>query len=636
MQGMCPTCLLELGLREDSLVVVTGHGAPAAPPPAPEELAPLFPQFEILEILGQGGMGVVYKARQNDLDRLIALKVLPTSLGRDPAFAERFTREAKALASLNHPNLVAVYSFGKAGEHFWFAMEYVDGINLRQRLRAEPVDPTRSLEIVRAICDALAYAHTEGVVHRDIKPENILVDKHGRVKITDFGLAKVLRSNGDKDHLTMTHQAMGTPIYMAPEQLEHPSEVDHRADIFSLGVVFYELLTGELPLGRFPVPSQKIQVDVGFDEVVLKALEKEPDRRYQTAGAVREDMASLGSGAPRKKVKLASYGASHDDAATGSKSKWTGWTLVGLGCFAALLLAGLFFVSVFLFIGDAAMEDGMRHEVIAPPEPMEALEEFDSPLPDAIPAPNRTRPASISDSSVAAVFSVVATELSKEGGHADRAYPLMRVDLDVDVHPRNGSLEGQLVYNRRCESGGALFAREHELQKQVARTTGRESVAIGSSRFKEGSFTGELLIEPTRSLVLNGARDIPSYEFGVRALEEFLEAYGPHWTVKSAEVKSRVPAGIPGSGRTLSLALVDGAPSEEPVPGAEAGLRLERGLQRASELVSQLQSAFGEAVLLKASYSARTKEYSHTDDDGRRQYGFKQTELNLTLFQAND
>ena len=352
MQGMCPSCLLELGLREDSLVVVTGHGAPAAPPPTPEELAPLFPQFEILEILGQGGMGVVYKARQKDLDRLIALKVLPTSLGREPAFAERFTREAKALASLNHPNLVAVYSFGKAGEHFWFAMEFVDGINLRQRLKAEPVDPTRSLEIVRSICEALAYAHNQGVVHRDIKPENILVDKQGRVKITDFGLAKVLGPAGDRDHLTMTHQAMGTPIYMAPEQLERPGQVDHRADIFSLGVVFYELLTGELPLGRFPVPSQKIQVDVGFDEVVLKALEKEPDRRYQTVGAVRDDVAGLGErrtapsvqpvSSKREEPKLRQYSSSsRESRATGTQ------VLIGLGCLMAVLMFLALFVLPF-------------------------------------------------------------------------------------------------------------------------------------------------------------------------------------------------------------------------------------------------------------------------------------------------
>ena len=223
----------------------------------PEELAKQFPQLEIIELLGQGGMGMVYKARQPDLDRLVALKILPLELSRDPAFAERFTREARALAKLNHPNIVALYEFGKAGDFYFFLMEYVDGMNLRQLEQAKVrLTPQEALALIPKICEALQYAHDEGVVHRDIKPGNILIDKKGRVKIADFGLARILGVESRADRLTGSG-IMGTPQYMAPEQLEHPQEVDHRADIYSLGVVFYEMLTGELPLGRFAPPSQQ-------------------------------------------------------------------------------------------------------------------------------------------------------------------------------------------------------------------------------------------------------------------------------------------------------------------------------------------------------------------------------------------
>jgi predicted Ser/Thr protein kinase len=256
--------------------------------PSIAELAPHFPQLEILELLGQGGMGAVYKARQKNLDRLVALKILPHDSG-DRGFAERFTREARTLAKLNHPGIVAVHDFGTAGNLYWFVMEYVDGVNLRQAKKAGTLTPAAALAVVPQICEALQFAHDAGVVHRDIKPENVLIDAKGRVKIADFGLAKLI-DRPDRSHLTGTHQAMGTPHYMAPEQWERPLEVDHRADIYSLGVVFYELLTGELPLGRFPLPSQKVQVDVRLDEVVLKTLAKEPERRYQQVSEVKTEV----------------------------------------------------------------------------------------------------------------------------------------------------------------------------------------------------------------------------------------------------------------------------------------------------------------------------------------------------------
>ena len=293
---LCPECMLKVGLGTGS----DTKASPVRPGAAPDlaEIAKHFPQLEILELLGAGGMGTLYKARQKQLDRVIALKILPPESGRDPSFAERFLREARALAKLNHPNIVTVFEFGEIDGLFFLIMEYVDGANLRQMERAGQLKPAEALAIVPKICDALQYAHDEGVVHRDIKPENILVDKKGRVKLVDFGLAKLLGKSQVDFSLTGTHQAMGTLHYMAPEQMEKPLTVDHRADIYSLGVVFYELLTGELPVGRFAPPSQKYHLDVRLDEVVLRSMERNVEHRYQQASEVKTDVENITQGKP--------------------------------------------------------------------------------------------------------------------------------------------------------------------------------------------------------------------------------------------------------------------------------------------------------------------------------------------------
>lgn len=290
--GLCPECLIKSGFNTGTDPANPGKESSFVPPPV-EELRKLFPQLEILELIGKGGMGAVYKARQLTLDRLVALKILPPGAADDAGFAERFNREARALARLNHPHIVAVHDFGQAGGQPYLVMEFVDGPNLRQVEQAGRLTPEQALEIVPQICEALQFAHNEGVVHRDIKPENILLDKKGRVKITDFGIAKIVGVPTGKVSLTGAKDVLGTPHYMAPEQVEKPATVDHRADIYSLGVVFYELLTGELPLGKFQPPSKKVQVDVRLDEVVLHALEKEPERRYQQASQVKTDVETI-------------------------------------------------------------------------------------------------------------------------------------------------------------------------------------------------------------------------------------------------------------------------------------------------------------------------------------------------------
>ncbi|MGA2221013.1 MAG: serine/threonine-protein kinase [Verrucomicrobiia bacterium] len=304
LMGLCPDCMLKAGLGSGATSIPGDAPDAATVPPTPAELARFFPQLEILELLGRGGMGAVYKARQKQLDRVVALKILPPGIGHDAAFAERFVREAKALAKLNHPNIVTLYEFGRTDGLFYFLMEFVDGVSLRQLLNAGRIAPREALAIVPQICDALQYAHDHSIVHRDIKPENILLDRAGRVKVADFGLAKLV--GGDAPETTATGivvpvspatteagQVIGTPQYMAPEQVQQPQEVDHRADIYSLGVVFYQMLTGELPARRIEPPSRKVRIDVRLDEVVLRALEKEPGRRYQQASVLKTEVETI-------------------------------------------------------------------------------------------------------------------------------------------------------------------------------------------------------------------------------------------------------------------------------------------------------------------------------------------------------
>lgn len=283
--GICPSCAL-LGAAQPTVLM------PSAQMPGVAEVAAAFPDLEVLDILGQGGMGIVFKARQPRLDRLVALKILPPLLAAQPGFTERFTREARALARLHHPHIVMVYDFGESGGFFYLLMEFVNGVNLRQAMRAG-VKPEQAMLLVPRICEALQFAHDRGVLHRDIKPENILLDTVGVPKLADFGIARMAGDSGTAHALTLSGAALGTASYMAPEQIEKPATVDHRADIYSLGVVFYEMLTGELPLGRFAAPSEKAVVGEGVDQVVLRALEKERDRRHQSASEMKTRVEDL-------------------------------------------------------------------------------------------------------------------------------------------------------------------------------------------------------------------------------------------------------------------------------------------------------------------------------------------------------
>ena len=336
-QGLCPECLMKSGF-ETRMGNDPSADKSGSAPPSVARLAGLFPQLEIIGLAGQGGMGAVYRARQARLNRFVALKILLPAKQDDPQFVERFEREAGTLASLNHPNIVTVYEFGETQGLYYLLMEFVPGLTLRQVLLQRRLTLAEVLALVPQICQALQYAHDRRIVHRDIKPENILFDSGNHVKISDFGVAKLLDPEPEKISLTSAQHVVGTPHYMAPEQIENPKLVDHRADIYSFGVVFYEMLTGELPIGKFQTPSQKAHLDVRLDEVVLHTLEKEPERRYQNISHVKTDVETIAM-SPGKKPPFTSPRRQPAGAKTWSlkKAAVTGV----LGFIALALLIGL-------------------------------------------------------------------------------------------------------------------------------------------------------------------------------------------------------------------------------------------------------------------------------------------------------
>ncbi|MGI5864809.1 MAG: serine/threonine-protein kinase [Myxococcales bacterium] len=327
---------------------------PAADEPQAPELAPTavarslsIPGYELIELLGRGGMGEVWKARQVSLGRLVAIKALSSELARHPDFVRRFEKEAAALASLSHPGIVQIIDRGicEQSQTWFFVMELCEGEGLRERMNG-PVAPREAARLLAQVCRAIDYAHQRGVIHRDLKPENILVGADGQAKIVDFGLAGM--PSDERMNLTQAAVAMGTLHYMAPEQRSDARSADERADLYALGVILYEMLVGEVPVGRFKLPSERCPgLDPRFDRIVARALEPDPEARYQSAAAMAADLEALqttavlpaaGPEAPLGRSSRAVGGRAD------SKSRRAAWlalaALVALGALFALARAG--------------------------------------------------------------------------------------------------------------------------------------------------------------------------------------------------------------------------------------------------------------------------------------------------------
>lgn len=270
----------------------TGGGGFKWQPPSPEKLAQLLPQYHIEALIGRGGMGAVYRGTQKALERPVAIKILPPEVDdEDASYTERFKNEAKIMARLEHPAIVPVYDFGETSEgQLYFVMGFINGTDIHQMIQSQGrLPPEHALAITAHVCDALGYAHAHGVIHRDIKPSNILINMEGQVKVADFGLAKA-HDTSQSSGLTKTGLAMGTPDYVAPETLSIGMVPDGRADLYAVGVMLYQMLTGQVPRGAFDLPSKLTGCDPRFDSIVIKAMKYDREDRYPTATDLRRDL----------------------------------------------------------------------------------------------------------------------------------------------------------------------------------------------------------------------------------------------------------------------------------------------------------------------------------------------------------
>ncbi|NNM31312.1 MAG: serine/threonine protein kinase, partial [Akkermansiaceae bacterium] len=309
--SLCPRCVI-------SEAVPGGAVARGVPAPAVDDYRALFPELEFEGVLGRGGMGVVYHVRRTEGGDEAALKLLRADSAEDPELAERFAREARTLVTLEHPNIVGLLDYGERGGWLYILMEYVPGCTLGERLKEGRMERGTVLRILEAVTGALEYAHGRGVIHRDIKPGNILLGDGGEVKLADFGLAKWTAGGGEEFTLTTVASSFGTPLYMAPEQRNDSAQADERSDIYSLGVVAYQMATGEIPAGRFPRPSQAGIAHGPLCRAIMKALESDPADRWRSVADFSRAVASRRRAAAARITQVAAIPV----AALG----WMGWS----------------------------------------------------------------------------------------------------------------------------------------------------------------------------------------------------------------------------------------------------------------------------------------------------------------------
>ena len=320
--------------------------------PSPEELARILPQLDVQRFVARGGMGAVYYAVQRHLERQVALKILPYDIG-ELNFRSRFSLEAKAMARLNHPNLAQLYDFGETSGLLWMALEWIDGPTLYSRFQSGPLTEEEAVALVCQVCDGLTYAHRHGIVHRDVKPENIMWNSEGVVKLMDFGLARA--TQGGPDHLRgQDEERFLTPEYAPPEMLDLSVEIDHRADIFALGVLAYEGLTGTRPSGDYRPPGEVHPGLQGrFDLVLAKAMQRNRDNRYNDCAEFKRDF-EIAASQPRELEVLRLL-----------RRKSLGPLLALCGAAAVLIVTVLFAIAVLRNV----ITDNLREPPVVEKEP---------------------------------------------------------------------------------------------------------------------------------------------------------------------------------------------------------------------------------------------------------------------------
>lgn len=355
--------------------------------PEIDQLAPLFPAYHIEYLIATGGMGAVYRAVQKSLDRTVAIKILPREFSQDPAFCASFEAEAKSMARLNHPNLIGVYDFGAVDGMLFIIMEFVPGQSLFHCAHGHAVEPNEVIRLITGICLGLAHAHENGIIHRDIKPSNVLLDQNNEPKIGDFGLAHPVGTGHKEDA-----QIYGTPGYTAPEVVNAPQTVNHRADIFSIGVLIHELLTGKLPADDPRPASQIIHCDPRFDAIVNRATAEAPEMRYPNAHQIVADISQIqrsvviAAAPPIRSPRLGPRPVLHGTRASSAKKKSSGISISSI--LALLILAAA--------LGYLAYQNRSKHSPIARtstaepqtnPEPAKPTPPTPAPAPTPAPTP---------------------------------------------------------------------------------------------------------------------------------------------------------------------------------------------------------------------------------------------------------
>lgn len=439
--------------------------------PSPESLAELLPQYDVEFFIAQGGMGAVYKGRQLSLDRDIAIKVLPHEVGESEEFRESFISEAKAMARLNHTNLLGVFDYGTVDGMPYIVMEYVDGGSLHQAAYNQAVEPMQAVVIVKGICDGLTHAHEHGIVHRDIKPSNILLTQKAEPKVADFGLAHA--ADSDKPGLVM-----GTPGYTAPEVFHDPNQAGARADIYSVGVILHQLLTGIDPAGSMEPPTQPCG-SFRLDVIWRKATHMDPGQRYASVEAISADLEKW-MAAKRKTAGVLSPSPLHKPRSPVQVAAEEGGGFMGKLVVIGVLFALVVFAYQFLRAGkEEIRNDTADSQEMAPPVAIAP-----------IPAPASPQPVSLPTEDVKPTFEPepIDTAANEE--------PVPVAVLDKEPEP-SGNLEpGDPQLRERAISLIAEARKKRD--KELSDNASALHFSLKDSPAKEESIDGKHLSELTR------------------------------------------------------------------------------------------------------------------------------------------